>query len=365
LATREDLSAPAAPPEDPDCDGTPRLSVVVVTFNSASEIGRMLPSLVEQLGERDELVVVDNASEDGTPEQVERLAPGTRVIRNRQNVGFAAGVNAGAAEAQGELLVLLNPDAVPQPGFVEAIRRPLADRLGWAAWMGLVTSDGGRVLNTDGNVVHFTGITWAGGAGMRAPAAGDGRDVAALSGACLALPRATFRRMGGFPPQFFSYQEDTDLSLRLRLEGERLGLEPAAVVDHSYEFAKGASKWRHLERNRWAILIRTYPAPLLALIAPALALTELALIGVSLFGGWGRQKLLANVDTIRALPRLVLERRQIQARRQIGSAQFAAGLTAELDSPFLGRLARVRPIRWGLRAYWSGVRALLGLGSRS
>jgi N-acetylglucosaminyl-diphospho-decaprenol L-rhamnosyltransferase len=336
--------------------------VVLVTFNNAAEVGRSLPPLLEQLGDADELVVVDNASQDGSAEAVARIAPGARLIRNRENLGFAAGVNLGAAAARGELLLLLNPDAVPQPGFAEAIREPLADGRGWAAWMGVVTSDGGRLLNTDGNVVHFTGITWAGGAGRQAPGTVPRREVTALSGACLAVPRATWGRLGGFPPEFFSYQEDTDLSLRLRLEGEPVGVEPAAVVDHAYEFAKGPLKWRHLERNRWAILIRTYPASLLALIAPALALTELALLGVSISGGWSRQKLLASLDTLRALPRLLAERRSIQSRRRVSAGQFAAALTAELDSAFLGRLAEVRPVRWGLRVYWSAVRALLGRG---
>jgi GT2 family glycosyltransferase len=357
-----EVGAPATAAERTEAPRPARLSVVVVTFNSAAELGRSLPPLLEQLDDADELVVVDNASQDGSADEAARIAPGARLIRNRENLGFAAGVNAGAAAARGDLLLLLNPDAVARPGFAEAIRAPLAEGREWAAWMGLVTSEGGRLLNTDGNVVHFTGITWAGGAGQEAPAAVARREVSALSGACLAVPRATWERLGGFPAEFFSYQEDTDLSLRLRLEGEPLGLEPAAVVDHAYEFAKGPVKWRHLERNRWAILIRTYPASLLALIAPVLVLTELALLGVSIAGGWGRQKLLATRDTLRALPRLLAERRSIQARRRVSAGRFAAALTAELDSPFLGRLAQVRPLRWGLRAYWSLVRRLLGSG---
>ena len=90
-------------------------------------------------------------------------------------------------------------------------------------------------------------------------------------------------------------------------------MEPAARVEHAYEFAKGPAKWRHLERNRWATLIRTYPAALLALLAPALVATELALVPVSAAGGWFGQKLLAWGDTLRAAGRLLGERRRIQA----------------------------------------------------
>jgi N-acetylglucosaminyl-diphospho-decaprenol L-rhamnosyltransferase len=338
-----------------------RLSVVIVTFNSREAVERTLPPLLEQLSPGDELVVVDNASGDGTADAVARLAPGARLLRNAANEGFAAGCNAGVEAAAGDLVVLLNPDAIPAPGFCEAIRRPLGEERGWAAWMGLVTMDGGRLVNSGGGVVHFTGIAWAGGAGRPASEAGDrAREVAFASGACLALPRQTWRSAGGFAPEFFMYCEDVDLSLRLRLAGGRLGCEPAARVDHAYEFAKGAAKWRLLERNRWATLIRAYPAGLLALVAPALAATELALVFSSLAGGWGRQKLQATLDTLKALPRLLAERREIQAGRRIGARELAAWLSADLSSPYLGRAASSRPLNAALRLYWRLVLAALG-----
>ena len=324
---------------------------------------RSLPALAEQLADGDELIVVDNGSSDGTPGLVSELVPRASVIEAGANLGFAAGCNRGAEAASGELLVLLNPDAVPGPGFREAIGRPAEDGRDWAAWMGLVTAEGGRVVNTEGGVVHFTGIAWAGGAGrpLDSGSVPPPHEVGFISGACLAVPLATWAEAGGFPESFFLYQEDVDLSLRLRLFGGRLGIEPGAVVDHDYEFAKGPEKWRYLERNRWAMLLRTYPALVLALIAPALVATELALVAVSLRGGWGRQKLRASVDALRALPRVLRERREIQARPAISSAEFAAALTAELSSPYLGRLAGANALRSALRVYWSLVRALLGI----
>jgi hypothetical protein len=145
----------------------------------------------------------------------------------------------------------------------------------------------------------------------------------------------------------------------LRLAGCRLGVEERACVDHDYEFEKGPGKWRRLERNRWATLIRTYPAPLLALLAPALAATELALVPISMAGGWFPQKAASWLDVLRWLPRLRRERRLIQATRLIDPKAFAGGLTADLDSAYLGAAARSRALRGALRAYWSVVRALL------
>ncbi|HWO15886.1 MAG TPA: glycosyltransferase family 2 protein [Solirubrobacterales bacterium] len=339
---------------------SPTLSILIVAWNSRKELSRTLPALLPELADGDELIVVDNDSGDGTPEAVAELAPWARLVQTGRNAGFAAGCNIGVAEARGDLLVVLNPDAAPLPGFGEAIRRPWAQGRSWAAWQALVADKGATRINSAGNPVHFTGIVWAGGHGRPIAEAPPAGEVPCLSGACLAIPRQTWDEVGGFPEHFFLYHEDVDLSLRLRLRGGALGIEPAAVVDHDYEFGAREHKWRWLERNRWAFLIRAYPTPLLILVAPALLATELALIPVAIVGGWGRQKLAAGADVIRWLPRLLRERRQVQATRTVSAAEFASWLTADLDSPFIGAAARSAPVRFGLRAYWRTVRFLLG-----
>ncbi len=342
----------------------PTLSVLIVSWNSRKELGRTLPALLAELEDGDELIVVDNDSSDGTPELVGSLAPAARLVRSAHNAGFAAACNLGAAQAEGDLLVILNPDAAPLPGFGAAIRLPWVEERGWAAWQALVADAGGTKINSAGNPVHFTGIVWAGAHGRPIDTAPPAGEVPALSGACLAIPRPTWEEAGGFPEHFFLYHEDVDLSLRLRLAGGVLGIEPTAVVDHDYQFGTSEPKWRWLERNRWAFLIRVYPAPLLLAVAPALLATELALIPASIAGGWGRQKLAALFDVVRWLPRLLRERRQVQATRTIGAGQFAAWLTPDLDSPFIPAITRSFPARLLLRTYWQVVRLLLGRLSR-
>ncbi|MDX6583349.1 MAG: hypothetical protein QOI10_2533 [Solirubrobacterales bacterium] len=345
----------------------PTLSVVIVTHDSRQAISATVPALVAQLREGDELIVVDNASADGTADAVRELAPAATVVETGANLGFAAACNRGAEAASGELLCLLNPDAVPQAGWRDAIELPATDGRGWSAWQALVTADGGREINTRGGVLHFTGIAWAGGAGTGIADLPTTEPLALeepgfVSGACLAIARERYDALGGMPGRYFLYHEDVDLSLRVRLAGGTLGVEPAARVDHDYEFAKGGHKWRYLERNRWATLIRTYPATLLFLLTPALLGTELALLVAATGGGWLPQKLRAWGETLISLPRLLGERRRIQAARTIGAGEFAAGLTAQLESPYLGRAGRSRVLTAVLGAYWSVVRRLVGAG---
>jgi GT2 family glycosyltransferase len=337
------------------------MSVIIVTWNSAGVLEECLQALVQQLQPADELIVSDNGSTDSTAAVVAELAPGAHLLRNGANLGFAAGANRGVAAASGDLVVLLNPDTVVADGWAVAIRRPLDDGYGWDAWQALVTMDGGRLVNTDGGVVHFTGIAWAGNAG-RALAEEDlaPREVGFASGACLAVPRDAWERLGGMPEDFFMYCEDVDLSLRAWLAGGRVGIEPAAQVNHDYEFAGRDTRWRMLERNRWATILRTYPAALLVVLAPALVAAELAVFALAVQGGWWRQKLAAMGDVLRRLPSLARQRRQIQAKRTVSAGELARHLTPGLDSEYIGGGARHPLVGAGLAAYWRVACLLLG-----
>ena len=335
---------------------------MIVTYCQGEAVRPALDALAAELRDGDELIVVDNASGDETVDVVGAAAPRALVIRSETNDGFPAACNRGASQASGELLVFLNPDAIVAEGWREAIAAPLADGSGWAAWQALVTAERGRLVNTRGGVVHFTGIAWAGGAGEPVDDAGAYPEPGFCSGACFAIRRDDFERLGGFASDFFLYHEDVDLSLRVRLAGGTLGVAAGARADHLYEFDKGPAKWRHLERNRWATLLRVYPASLLVLLIPILAATEVALLVVAAVGGWLPQKLASWWDVARALPRLAGERREIQATAKVGAGEFAASLMPALGSRYLGRAGTSRMLAGLLGGYWRLVLRLLGAG---
>jgi N-acetylglucosaminyl-diphospho-decaprenol L-rhamnosyltransferase len=342
------------------------IAVVIVTHNSAGHVEETLAALLPQLREDDELIVVDNGSSDGTGAVVRGAAPRARVMDQQRNLGFAGGASAGAASAGAPLLLFLNPDARPAPGCLDALRHVAVERPDWGAWQALVTMEGGTAINTAGNVAHFLGMGWAGRCGQpisAAPAAPE--EVGFASGAALVVRTESWRRTGGFDERFFMYCEDLDLSLRLWLSGWSVGIAPAARVEHDYSFAKGQRKWFLLERNRWWTVLAVYPGPLLALLAPALLAAELALIAVAWRGGWLRAKLRAQAAVVRALPDILVRRRAVQSSRMVGPADFAAHLSAELDSPYLGDVAEVAPLAAAQRAYWIAVGALLSLSRRS
>lgn len=329
-----------------------------MTHDSAADIGRSLPAVLGQLRHGDELLVVDNASADGTPEAAR--AASVRVVETGANLGFAGGGNVGARETTAPLLLLLNPDAVVQDGCIDALRAAATAHPGWGAWQALVTMDAGRTVNTAGNVVHFLGFGWAGRCG-RPVGEVTAADATAgfASGAALVVRREAWDAAGGFDARYFMYGEDLDLGLRLRLLGWESGLVPAAAVEHDYTFVKGDYKWFYLERNRIWTVLGTYPAPLLALLGPALLAFEIALLAAATAGGWLRPKLRSYVALTRELPAILKRRRAIQRSRIITPSAFAAALDASLDSPELAAAARIPGAVALQSAYFAAVRALL------
>jgi GT2 family glycosyltransferase len=338
----------------------PAIAVVVVTHQNADHVGQTLRAVAAQMDAGDELIVVDNASSDGTPEAVREAVPDAVVLEQRSNLGFAGGCGAGAAASSASLLFFLNPDATPGDGCLDELRRIAGERSGWGAWQALVTMDGGTTINTSGNVTHYLGIGWAGSLGEPiASAPAEPVEVSFASGAALMVRRSEWERLDGFDDRYFMYGEDMDLGLRLWLSGSAVGIAPAARVEHDYEFAKGERKWFLLERNRWWTVVSDYPTRLLVLLAPALILSELAVMIAATKGGWLGAKLRAQGAVLRELPQMLERRRRVQARRAVSEHAFAQELSDRLDNPNLGGLAAVGLLARAQSAYWAVVRRML------
>jgi N-acetylglucosaminyl-diphospho-decaprenol L-rhamnosyltransferase len=221
----------------------PDLTAIVVTYRSAAHVGAALEALASAAGRLEvELVVVDNASGDGTPDLVRRQAPDARLILNESNRGFAAAVNQAARAAAGRHLLLLNPDARPLPGCISRLVAEL-DALPEAALAGpqLIGPDGAPQpsawrapgllsLAYDALLLH----NLMPGSRLRrvSPTGREPVDVECVSGACLLVRRTAFEALGGLDERFFIYFEDTDLAVRARAAGYRVRLVPAAQAVH-------------------------------------------------------------------------------------------------------------------------------------
>jgi GT2 family glycosyltransferase len=302
-----------------------------------------------------DLIVVDNGCTGDGIDIVKGFA-GVRVITPEENTGYSGGCRVGAAEATGDYLVFVNSDAVVAPEALARIVAVAAEKEVGAAMASIRLADNPDLINTSGNPLHFTGLSWAGGNGEPARDHAERRSVPSLSGCCFVIRRELWRELDGFAAEYFAYHEDTELSLRLWQRGLRLEYVPDAVVLHHYEFSRNDLKLYLVERNRLVTLLTTYEARTLVVLAPMLFLTEVAMLATALAGGWLPQKVRGWGWLWRHRGWLRSRRRQLQAERRVPDGVIAKLMTARVAPsniaapPGMGVFNAIAATYWKLAA---------------
>jgi N-acetylglucosaminyl-diphospho-decaprenol L-rhamnosyltransferase len=214
--------------------------VIVPTYEGRHHLEGLLPSLSEQTLPH-EVIVVDNASTDGTCDFLRRRWPEVQVISNPENIGFGKAANAGVEAARSRTVVLLNNDTVCTPTFLERLIEVLSPGEGVVMAAPVLVRLGNEgLIDTAGIVVDRSlhGFNHLYGEPVEVLAAGAFDPLAPCGGAA-AFDRAAFREVGGFDPAFFAYLEDVDLGIRCVSRGWRCRLAPTAIAVHAHSGTLG------------------------------------------------------------------------------------------------------------------------------
>lgn len=310
------------------------VAVVIPSWNSAQLLSRCLDSVAAQNVEV-ELLVVDNGSTDGSVALLEER--GVEHVALPRNTGFAAAVNLGVARVRSAAVLVLNADAVLEPGCIEALAGRLRSdpKLGGVQPRILQLEEGqgmdpatarlysaGMALTRDGRALEE-------GAGeAQGPLSATGREIFGVCGAACLLRRELFDDLGGYDERYFAFYEDVDLNVRARIAGWRFAYVPEAVAWHvgnaSWQagFSRpGAENARLVARNRIATQVKFMPARALPLILA---------VEIGALARAARQRrlgptLAGKLAALRRLPALRRERRELRrggdlpaARRWLG-----------------------------------------------
>ncbi|KSW29257.1 glycosyltransferase [Cellulomonas sp. B6] len=321
------------------------VSVVLVNYKGADDTITCLRAFDDVAWDRDrlELVVVDNASGDGSAERIRAAVPHAVVVESPTNSGFAGGCNLGVAHATGEFVAFLNNDARPGDDWVAAAVQTLESDPG----IGAVAC---KVLDWDGTLVDYVdgSLTWFGmGYKREAERPDDGsydepKDVLFGTGAAMFMRTDLYREVGGFDERFFMFYEDVDLGWRLNLLGYRVRYEPRSVAYHrhhatmnkfgsyreSYLLERNAlmSMYKNLDDES---LARALPAAMALAVRRSVARTEtdvtvldlqrspggdgdldVTVPKMALTGPWAIDYLVEHIDS------LARDRADLQARRR-------------------------------------------------
>ncbi|MFA4873253.1 MAG: glycosyltransferase family 2 protein [Patescibacteria group bacterium] len=334
----------------------PRVAVIIVTYNSA----RFLPELFVSLKAMQhpaggvQFIFVDNASADHSPELVREAMPDAALVREKENRGFSAGVNAGLRHplAQGvEFIALLNPDTVVHPDWLTALVNALeGQRKAVSAQSLILYAQDREKVNSAGNSIHFLGFGFSQANGqsrsvilnevpipsgrneesptnvgshtreiLRPDALGTQDDVKLsthfityASGAAVLYRHNALKEIGLFDENLFMYHDDLDVGWKFLLRGYQNILVPSSIVYHHYEFSRSIRKYYWIERNRLLLLLTHYKFSTLLLILPALIILEFGLMFFALYRGFFGARLRAYVWIFVHVPLIMKKHKYVQ-----------------------------------------------------
>lgn len=313
---------------------------VVVSWNGA----HLLPACLDSLLAQDlapgamEVVVVDNASVDGTLDLLSRAYPQVRVVVSDTNLGFAGGVALGLAGLDARYALLLNNDATMEPDavrrLVEHLDSPAHALVGAATAQILLTEPdptGRTLVNSTGNVLTRTGAATDRDWLAVAEAHEAAQDVFGFCGGAALLRTRALDEVGSFDPRLFLYYEDTDLSWRLRAAGWEIHYVPGAVAHHQHAASSdAASPLFRYYNTRNSLIVFTRHAPLLVVVR---SFARQVLAWVRYAAGRGEPAPLLDArrralsDYVRLLPTTLRERRATWGgRATLRRAIYRSGL---------------------------------------
>lgn len=276
----------------------PKITIVIVTHNARHYIQDCLESVWHQNypSAAVRVVVVDNDSSDSTVGFIREVFPWVKVIENRTNRGFAEANNQGyflALKNGSEYLALLNQDTIVSRDWLRRLVDAISSRPKIAGVQPkILLHPETSLINSFGNSLHFLGFAYCNK--YRQPDKERETapfEVSYLSGAACLLKMSALKETGLFDERLFMYHEDVDLGWRLRLNGQRLLVDPLAVVYHKYSFSKAKYKFYYMERNRLVVTLEIYHLATLILFFPAWLAMEAGIIALAVKNGWWREKL--------------------------------------------------------------------------
>ncbi len=319
----------------------PLVSIITLNMNGRKYLEVCLPSIRKQSYPNIETIVVDNGSTDDSADFISKNFPEVKLIKNSKNLGFGGGNNIGIKTARGNYIFILNNDTELDINCVAELYKGInkSPKVGMCATKILSYFDR-QMIDNIGHLLYYDGLNR--GKGRLEPDKGQYNKIAEAfypSGCAAFYRKEAIDEAGPFDEDFFLYGDDTELGLRCRFLDWQCLYIPTAIVYHMYSATAGKYtplKAKLVERNRIWVAVKLFPFPLL-LLNPFFALIRYiyqaygALCGKGAAGKFTEEfskaqlikiLLIANLEALLGIPRMIKKRKIIQKTKKINNKQF-------------------------------------------
>lgn len=289
-----------------------RFSIIIPNYNGNSYLGPCIDSILDQVFQDYEIILVDNASHDASVSFIKNSYPDVILVENIQNRGYAGGCNDGVRVASGEFFLFLNTDTVLEKEFLIRMSDAIDRYPQYGMYAPKMVYPGGRI-NSTGVCISLSGAAWDRGMGEEDKGQYDvSEDILGPCGGAAVFRREAFFDAGGFDDDFFLFMEDVDLIVRTQRAGWRCRYIPGAVVNHHHGGTAGVGSDVSIYYGNRNILwypVKNYPLKLLLVSLPWIIGRTIGVVVYYSLKRKGRVALQAKWDGLKLIPRMIRKRR--------------------------------------------------------
>ena len=315
----------------------PLISIIILNYNAGNLLIDCVRSVFASSYPNFEVIVVDNVSTDNSHRICKDNFEKIKLIENKENLGYCEGNNVGIRNANGEYIVILNPDTLVETDWLEKFL-DATEKYGEGLFQGKnVAIDNEKILRSTGNMIHLFGF----GSSRSKGELDTGKytnieEINYASGTCLFTSKKIFTELDLFDSFLFAYHDDLDLCWRASMQGIQSYYVPSSIVFHpseGFSFKWSNFKFFLLERNRLYCLFTHYSRSTILKLLPSLVLVDIAVSFFYLKNGLFSEKIKASLDILRNFGNIQSRYNQIQEKRIVQDKDIIYNFKNEVILP--------------------------------
>mgnify|MGYP000974911491 FL=1 len=314
----------------------PLVSVIVLNYNAGELLLNCIESIKKSAYKNLEIIVVDNISTDKSQKICKEKYPDIKLIQNDENFGYCEGNNIGIREAEGDYIIILNPDTIVESNWIEELISAY-NKFGEGLYQPKHLSLNKKtVYMSAGNMLNIFGFGYAREKGNKDENQFNKiEEIGYASGTCLFTSSAVLKKVGLFDPFIFLYHDDLDLGWRASQLGIKSYYVPTSLIYHaeSYSLKWNAEKFYWLERNRKYCILTHYSKQTYSKIFPTLLAVDFFVWMFYLTKGFLWSKIRAELDIIKNRKAIKTKYEELESKKIVSDKELITKFSDSLHVP--------------------------------
>lgn len=318
-------------------NSNPLVSIIILNYNAGDLLVDCVASIQKSGYRNFEIIVVDNASKDDSHKKCKERFPEIRLIENPRNLGYCEGNNVGLRAAMGKFVVVLNPDTIVEPAWLEELLKAYRINGEGIYQPKFLATTNHSVLLSTGNMIQVFGFGYSRAKGdIDKKQYEEFEKIDYASGTCLFTSKNVLQKIGLFDPFLFAFHDDLELCWRAALNGINSFYVPKSIVYHPIEgtsFGWSQLKFKLLERNRKYCLLTLYDRLTIFKMLPALILVDIAVFFFYLSKGLVGTKISADIEICKNFGIINEKYRRNQKIKKLSDRELISRFKNEIEVP--------------------------------